>query len=135
MARAELAAVAALALALAASGCGAGQNGDETAVRNVVNRWVGAVAGHDGTAACAPLSTTLRKRIARHLLGEGVKGDCNVWAARWVSPRHPASHRAARITTVRIHGSRATVTLTAPGVPDGSATLVKEDGRWRIDDF
>ena len=124
--------VAALS-ASALAACGGG--GDERAVRNAVNGWIDAVARHDGPAACASLSTELRTRIERHLLGEGTKGNCNAWAARWVSPRHPASHRDVRTTATRIHGTRATVTLVAPGVPAGSATLVKEDGRWRVDDF
>jgi hypothetical protein len=117
----------------ALAACGGG--GDERAVRNAVNGWIDAVARHDGPAACASLSTELRRRIERHLLGEGTKGSCNTWAPRWVSPRHPASRRDVRVTATRIHGKRATVTLVAPDVPAGSATLVKEDGRWRVDDF
>ena len=100
-----------------------------------MNSWTEAVAGHDGAAACARLSTELRKRIERHLLGEGTKGNCDTWAARWVSPRHPASHRDARITAVRIRGAHATVKLVARGVPAGSVTLVQENGRWLIDDY
>lgn len=124
----------ALALATAAvAGCGNG--GDEQAVRNAVNGWIGAVVRHDDAAACARLSSDLRRRLERHLLGEGVKGSCETWAARYVSPRHPASHRSARITAIRIRDAHATVSLTAPGVPSGSATLVKEDGRWRIDNY
>jgi hypothetical protein len=124
--------VAALA-ASALAACGAG--GDETAVRNATNRWIEAVARHDGAAACASLSSELRRSIERHLLGEGTKGSCDTWAARWVSPRHPASHREARITAIRIRDAHATVSLVARGVPPGSATLVKENGRWRIDDY
>jgi hypothetical protein len=127
----------ALAVALlsvsALAACGGG--GDERAVGNAVRGWNDAVVRHDGPAACASLSTQLRRRIERHLLGEGTPGSCNTWAARWVSPRHPASHHDARIAATRIHDGRATVTLTAPGVPDGSAKLVKENGRWRVDDF
>jgi len=123
------AALAAAALA----GCGGG--GEEKAVRNAVNGWTEAVVRHDGAAACAHLSSDLRRQLERHLLGEGVKGDCRTWAARYVSPQNPASHRTARITAVRIHDGQATVSLTAPGVPSGSATLVKEDGRWRIDNY
>ena len=125
-------AVAVLA-ASAVAACGGG--GDEPAVRNAVTGWIAAVVRHDGVAACASLSSDLRSRIERHLLGEGTKGTCKRWAARWVSPRHPASHGDARITAIRIHDTRATVTLVAPGLPAGHATLVKEDGRWRIDDF
>jgi hypothetical protein len=122
-------AVAAAVLA----GCGGG--GEEKAVRNAVNGWIEAVVRHDGAAACAHLSSDLRRHLERHLLGEGVTGSCKTWAARYVSPAHPASHRAARITAVRIRDAHASVSLTAPGVPPGSATLVKEHGRWRIDNY
>jgi hypothetical protein len=100
-----------------------------------VNGWMDAVVRHDGVAACERLSSGLRTRIERHLLGEGTKGNCNTWAARWVSPQHPASHRDARITAIRIRDARATVSLVARGVPPGQASLVKENGRWRIDDY
>jgi anti-sigma-K factor RskA len=125
-----------LVAALAASLLGAcdAQTG-ETAVRNAVDSWTEAVAGHHDAAACARLSSELRVRIERHLLGEGTKGNCNTWAARWVSPRHPSSHRDARITAVRIRGVHATVDLVARGVPIGSVTLVQENGRWLIDNF
>ena len=100
-----------------------------------MNSWSAAVASHHGAAACARLSSELRRQIERHLLGEGTKGTCDTWAARWVSPRHPASHRGARITAIRIHGAHATVDMAARGVPDGSVTLVQENGRWLIDNY
>jgi hypothetical protein len=128
----------AVAVALAMAGCGGGSGTpppEETAVRNTVQRWLAAVVHHDDAAACALSSAQLHKAIDRHLLGEGVAGSCRDWAARWVSPRHAASLRGARIGTVRIAGPRATVTLAARGAPDSHAKLVKEDGHWRIDDF
>jgi hypothetical protein len=131
--RLKLAFTVALLSASALAACGGG--GDERAVSNAVSNWNDAVVRHDGPAACASLSTQLRRRIERHLLGEGTAGTCETWAARWVSPRHPASHRGAHIAATRIRGRHATVTLVAPGVPDGSAKLVKENGRWRVDDF
>jgi hypothetical protein len=81
------------------------------------------------------LSAGLRADIERHLLGEGTKGTCDTWAARWVSPRHPASHRDARITAIHIRGARATVDLAAHGVPTAAVTLVRENGRWLIDNY
>jgi predicted small secreted protein len=130
-----VAALAALALALAACNGSSGRGADETAIRTTVTRWVEAVVHHESPAACALLSRGLREQIERHLRGEGVNGSCRTWAARWVSPRHPASHREARITAVDVHAESATVSLTAPGIPDGGARLVKENGGWRIDDF
>jgi anti-sigma-K factor RskA len=125
-----------LVAALAASLLGAcGAQGDETAVRNAVDTWMVAVASHHDAEACARLSSELRTRIERHLLGEGTKGNCDTWAARWVSPRHPASHRDAHITATQIRGAHATVTLVARGVPTGSVRLVQENGRWLIDNF
>ena len=124
-----------LAMTLTLAGCGGTPSGQERAVKQSVREWAAAVARHDGPRACALLSTHLQRAIERHLLGEGVEGTCRTWAARYVSPRHPASQRDARITRVRIHGDRATVTLEAPGVPEGHARLVLERGQWRIDDF
>jgi anti-sigma-K factor RskA len=130
----RFAALGVTAVALSAlAACGAG--GDETAVRKAVNGWIAAVTAHDNAGACDRSSTELRKRIERHLLGEATKGNCHTWAARWVSPAHPASHRDARITAIRIHKRHARVELTAPGVPSGWATLVKQNGDWRIDNF
>src|SRR4051812_30210302 len=123
------------ALALAACGDAADQAADATPIRQAVNRWSAAVVRHDSAAACAQLSRALRDAIDRHLLGEGVDGSCRTWAARWVSARHPASHRGLHIAAVRAGAEHATVTLTAPGAVDGSATLVKQDGSWRIDDY
>lgn len=100
-----------------------------------MNGWAGAVVRHDGPAACARLSAELRKQMERHLLGEGTAGNCDTWAARWVSPRHPASHLRTHITSVEVDGRQATVRLTAPGAVPGRVTLVKERGSWRIDDF
>lgn len=117
------------------AGCGGARSADETAVRHTVQRWMHAVVAHDNAAACAELSSHLRKQIERHLLGEGVPGSCRTWAARYVSPRHPASHRQAHLTAIRIGKARASVQLEAPGVPDGSVRLVKERRDWRIDDY
>jgi hypothetical protein len=90
---------------------------------------------HDSAAACAQVSERLRASIERHLLGEGVRGSCRTWAARYVSPRHPAAHRGVRIGAVDINRGRAVVRLSADGSPDAQAKLVKEHGGWRIDDY
>jgi hypothetical protein len=123
-------------VASALAGCGgSGQDGAQSAVRDAVERWSSAVVQHDAPAACAELSGGLRRRIERHLVGEGLAGGCPDWADKWVSPRHPASQRRARITAVHIDGDRATVSLAAPGTPGGGARLLRENGRWRIDDW
>src|SRR4051794_33892154 len=82
-----------VALTLAGCGDSSGRSTDATAVRTAVNRWTEAVVRHDSRAACAQLSSSLRKQLERHLLGEGVSGNCRSWAGRWVSPRHPAADR------------------------------------------
>src|SRR3954469_25644263 len=121
---------AAIVLTLAIAGCvGAGGGGSgETAVRQTVRQWISAVPRHDGRSACAVLSTDFQHAIARHLLGEGVKGSCRTWAARYVSPRHAASQERVRITAARIRGFRATVTLAAPGLSEAHVKLVMEHG-------
>jgi hypothetical protein len=124
-----------IVIAALLAGCGSAQSADEAAVRHTVQHWIDAVVDHDDAAACAELSTHLRKQIERHLLGEGVAGSCGTWAAKYVSPRHPASRRDAQITAIRIGKARASVQLKAPGVPDGGARLVKERGEWRIDNY
>jgi hypothetical protein len=125
--------VATLAIAGCVGACGADNR--ETAVRQAVGEWTSALARHDGPRACAALSTDLQRAIARHLLGEGVEGSCNTWAARYVSPRNAASSEHVRITAVRIRGARATVSLAAPGLSDAHVRLVMERGHWRIDDY
>jgi hypothetical protein len=129
--------LAAVVVALAIVGCGGARepSADEVAVANAVHRWTQAVVHHDGPAACAELSSRLQEAINRHLLGEGVSGSCRNWAARWVSPRHPASRAGVRVTAVRFHGRRAVVSLAARGAPDAEVVLVNEEGRWRIDDY
>src|SRR4051794_30808825 len=129
--RARVLAVGAAALL---AGCGGG-SADESAARQTVQRWSDAVLDRDSSGACTELSSKLRKQIERHLLGEGVRGSCRTWAARYVSPRHPASRPHARVISVRIAGPRATAKLAAPGAADGNVLLVKERGRWRIDDY
>jgi hypothetical protein len=100
-----------------------------------VQRWAEAIVRRDNSAACAQLSTRLHAQIERHLLGEGVQGSCRTWAARWVSPRYPASFRGVRITSVRINGTHARVRLAAPGALPADANLVREEGRWHIDNY
>jgi hypothetical protein len=117
------------------AGCGSAHSADETAVRHTVQHWTDAVVDHDDATACAELSTHLRKQIERHLLGEGVAGSCGTWAAKYVSPQHPASHREAHVTAIRIGKAQASVQLKAPGVPDAGARLVKERGQSRIDNY
>lgn len=124
----------ALLAAVAVAGCG-GESSAGTAVRGTVQRWTHAVVARDSEAACAELSARLRRSIDRHLLGEGVSGSCRTWAARWVSPRHPAARRGARVTTVEVHGHRAVAHVVAPGTADADAQLVEEDGAWRVDDY
>ena len=126
--------LATIVLTAALAGCGAG-SGAESRATQTVRDWTSAIARHDGPAACRLLSVRLQHSINRHLLGEGVRGSCRTWAARWVSPRHAASQEDVRVTAVRIRGSRATVTLAAPGVSDARAKLVMERGHWRIDDY
>ena len=128
---------ATIVLTLAIAGCvgGCGSGSRDTAVRRTVGQWTSAVARQDGPRACAVLSNDLQHAIARHLLGEGVEGSCHTWAARYVSPRNPASRGRVRITAVRIRGSRATVTLAAPGLSEAHVKLVMEHGHWRIDDY
>jgi hypothetical protein len=129
--------VVAIVVGVALAGCGGtpGPSADESAVRNTAQHWLSAIARHDGRAACAAVSTRLHQFIDRHLLGEGVKGNCNTWAAKWVSPRHAAARPGVRIKALRIRGSRATVRLAAPGAFDAHAKLIKEHGHWRIDDY
>ena len=122
-----------LTIAACVGACGPGS--DESAVRQTVRQWISAVARNDGPAACAVLSTDLQHAIARHLLGEGVQGSCRTWAARYVSPRHVASHKRVRITAVRVQGSVATITLVVPGLSEAHVNLVREHGQWRIDDY
>jgi hypothetical protein len=128
---------AGILVSMAVAGCGgaSGPSVDEAAARHTVQSWLSAVARHDGRAACAAVSTRLQQFINRHLLGEGVKGTCNTWAAKWVSPRHAAARPGVRIEALRIRGSRATVRLVAPGAFDAQAKLIREHGHWRIDDY
>jgi hypothetical protein len=118
---------------LLAAGCGGA--GDDAAVRHAVERWSDAVVARDSRGACAELSRRLRIALERHLVGEGVSGSCATWAARYVSPRNPGAHRGAHVTDADIEGARASVRVSARGAEDARVRLVKEHGRWLIDDY
>jgi hypothetical protein len=112
-----------------------GSSADQTAVKRVVGEWTAAVVDKDSATACAKLTPRLRAGIERHLVGEGVRGSCRTWAARYVSPRHPATHDDAHVRRVAIEGERAVATVSAPGVDNADVDLVRIDGAWRIDDY
>jgi hypothetical protein len=118
---------------LLAGGCGGG--GDDASVRHVIQRWSDAVAARDSRSACAELSRRLRAAIERHLVGEGVSCSCETWAARYVSPRNPGAHSGAHVTDADIDGTRASVRVSARGAGAARVRLVKEHGRWLIDDY
>jgi hypothetical protein len=125
--------VAAIVLATTIAACGSST--DETAVKRAVNEWTAAVADRDSGSACTKLSPRLRASIERHLVGEGVRGSCRTWAARYISPRHPATHGDAHVRRVSIAGEHAVATVAAAGVDDADVDLVKVDGAWQIDDY
>jgi len=95
------------------------------------------MAVHDDRAACALLTPHLQKLIDLQLrqLGHPPRVNCRTFASHWDFPPSPVGHPGARIERLRVGGRTATVELSAPGGLETEATLRKEDGRWRVDNY
>lgn len=107
-----------IALAAVLGACGPGGESDEDKVRDVVEK----VASND-PEVCKDLTE-------RFLSTEfdGDEGKCEKQA------REAEDEQNLEVQEVNIDGDKATVEATADG-DKGTATLVKEDGDWKLDEL
>ncbi|MFL5894915.1 MAG: hypothetical protein ACJ76Z_07345 [Thermoleophilaceae bacterium] len=127
--------LAAAAAALVVAGCGGGPGSDEHAARQVVNRWLDAMAGRDDRRACAQLTTRLQKLIDLQLRQLGhTKLTCRNFAARWAFEGSAAGDSGVRIARLDVRGKTATVQLVADG-RESRIRLRKQNGQWRVDNY
>jgi len=136
-------AVLGAALALAVAGCGGAQpKSDEQLVTDTLRQFLHAQAGGETQAACALLSPAgeraLNRLVAREAEGIGaISPTCeqSIGLVRATAgARVLKALDGARVSAVRVHGSRASATIV-----DGTAfarqrvTLSKTADGWRID--
>jgi hypothetical protein len=118
--------VAALAALAVAAGCGDSEPSDDEAdVRRAVDGFYTALEHRDGKRACAALTEEARREPGA-IDGSGEPCEEAI-VEMFGGPPRPG------IASVEVDGSEATVQLT--GGEGGTATLVKKDGRWRLDAF
>ena len=119
--------VAALAAVAIAAGCGNSQKStDEADVRQVVEGFYTALENRDGKRACAALTEEARREPGS--IDQSGRPCEEALVEMFGGPPRP------RIARVEVDGNEATVQLTDGG-EGGTATLVKEDGRWQLEAF
>ncbi len=116
MRKLALAALLLLALAALLGACGGGGDSDEDKVRDVVEN----VASND-PAVCKQLTDDF---LSREFGGDEKKCEKQAEEAE--------DEQNLEIQEVEVDGDKATVQATADG-DKGTATLVKEDGDWKLD--
>jgi hypothetical protein len=111
-------------LAVVAAGCGG--NKDRANVSAAAQSYVAAFTAHDAGATCRAMTQASQEQVAEfarehmHLKG----ATC----ARAVALLPPARSEA-KVATVSVHGSTATVSVDGFDRP---LTLVRESGSWRV---
>lgn len=129
--------IAALVVSVAVALAGCGGDSDTQAATRIVKRWLHAMAQRDDAQACALLTARLQKLIDLQLrqLGHPTGTNCHTFAARWVFPPSPVGHPGAHIARLHLRGRTGSAELVAPGAPTSTATLLKQPGGWRIDNY
>jgi signal peptidase I len=125
-----------LAGAACLASCGAGANRDPL-VREALHQYLRGVAAADSASVCSLLTSSAQARL-------GVAGACPSLLSRALRAEAPAdrAHQrataaTARVTSVRVSGARANVTIKSrlDGVTVTSrARLVSEGGKWKVSD-
>lgn len=124
--------LAALATVVIA-GCGGGSD-KAPGPRQVAQQYFTAIADGDADRACGLLAPTARKDAADYAraIGDPRLIRCETalgLADRVLSSSSRSLLRRVRVTSVAVHGERATATVA--GVPR-PVSLVRRDGAWRI---
>lgn len=137
----------ALAIALAAAGCGGG-SGDDQAVKNTMQRFLGAVGRGDGNAACALVTPSGQAALAQQiatLTHATHTVTCQLILteiAKLLPPAAKQGLESVEVRKVTIKGNRATVLSRDVHATKGNATaflsgtaptkLVKVGGTWKV---
>src|SRR5258708_17016640 len=142
------AALIALAVALGAAGCGG--SGDDHAVKQTMQRFLGAIGRGDGKAACALVTPAGQAALAQQiatLTHATHTVSCQLiltQIAKLLPPAAKQGLESVQVRKVTVKGNTATVLSrdvhptkgNASAFLSGSAptTLVKVGGAWRVTD-
>jgi len=137
------------AVALTGAGCGEEEATDraarakpaaapETAEQRVVRQrteaFLQAMSARADAEACRMMTRTLQTGITFSLERRALPGDCRTRAAHIYSTAKAPGNPGARVKTVRIDGTKASVTAAA-GEVESEIKLQKVAGNWKIADF
>lgn len=120
----------ALALSLSVAACGGGTSGTSTAgdeqdAANAAVAFFTAESNHDPQGMCAQMSTDLRNLIAG-------TGNCVALARTMIGT--DVAMDEPKAAQVSISGDTGTVEITSSEGNTQEASMVKENGGWRVDD-
>jgi hypothetical protein len=108
--------------------------GDRVAVLAAFHDYLSAIAARNWAAACARLSTPLKRELAQLLArAKGLSGH-GCAAALAVLGRAPVSvlreQAQSRVVGVRTDGDHAFVLYRTPQLPHATLAMIREGGRW-----
>jgi hypothetical protein len=121
--------VALACVALGAAGCGSGGDGD--AARAVAKDFV-TLGAHPTGTFCEILSQHILEQRTRRKGGAALTA-CKARVEKTGARNHGTIPPGLKIGTAKIHGPKADVDASAPGLPTATLHLVKESGRWKVD--
>jgi hypothetical protein len=123
------------AAVLALAGCGGGESASGD-VESTAEEYVHAFATGDPARACELLTPLARQRFVQRARAAVGAADCGGAVRRLRAAAGPAAMNAlgeARVSDVKVAGSRATATLTS-GSGLRVVRFVKRGGEWRLAD-
>lgn len=130
-----IAAALAVAAVLLVAGCGGSSAPpDRDQVSATVLDYAHAFGAGDGAKACDQLTPAARARFLQLVALLARTTNCPTAVRRVeqaVGPQAAAAFRAARVSSVQVHGSTATARLIA-GAQSAAVRLTKQGGRWRL---
>jgi hypothetical protein len=124
----------ALVLAVAGSGaCAGGGCGSSSSseVKAAVTSYLGALARHDGAAACERLSKSARAPFDHFGRGQTCATLLTAEAKQQIVGAAKRRLEAAKVVKVAVAGQSATATVAVPG-RQSTISLVQEGGQWKI---
>jgi hypothetical protein len=122
--------VALACVALAVAGCGSG-GGDGAAAQAVAKDFV-TLGAHPTGQFCEILSQHILEQRTRRK-GAAALAACRARVKKTGAKNHGTIPPGLRFGEAKIHGAKADVAASAPGLPTATLHLVKESGRWKVD--